>query len=300
MLPLLVLLNDKKPRLGRECWGSVADSVGVTDIERLQMLSSGNQSVFVNRASWAATYLFKAGLIARPSRGMLQITERGLEALHASPDRIDKAYLRRYPEYLEFRARGHEKSSDDGGDSVSPPDGLGPELTPDEAIASGYRQFNASLVDEVLTRIRTVTPAFFERLVIELLVAMGYGGSFEDAASVVGRSGDGGIDGVIKEDRLGLDAIYVQAKRWQGTVGRPVVAEFVGNLAPHQSSKGVMITTSSFTEDAKRWIGQVGRRIVLVDGQQLAELMIEHGVGVTPLRTYTLKRIDNDYFDEEG
>ncbi len=129
---------------------------------------------------------------------------------------------------------------------------------------------------------------------------MGYGGTFEDAAQIVGKTGDGGIDGVIKEDRLGLDAIYVQAKRWQGSVGRPVVAEFVGNLSPHQSSKGVLITTSSFTEDAKRWIGQVGRRIVLVDGQQLAELMIEHGVGVTPLRTYTLKRIDNDYFDEES
>lgn len=151
-----------------------------------------------------------------------------------------------------------------------------------------------------MSRLRTVSPAFFERLVVELLVAMGYGGSFQDAASVVGRSGDDGIDGVIKEDRLGLDAIYVQAKRWQGSVGRPVVAEFVGNLAPHQSSKGVLITTSTFTEDAKRWISQVGRRIVLVDGQQLAELMIEYGIGVTPLRTYTLKRIDNDYFDEES
>ena len=299
MHPLLEALGDGQSKPARDCWDHIANALGITDEERARTLESGNQLVFVNRAAWASTYLSKAGLIIRPSRGLLQITARGRAALDDPSARIDKSFLKQFEEYENFRKRGTTEPN--GGDS---PGGL-PDLvsensdTPDEVVARGYQQFNVSLVDDVLARVRNVSPAFFERLVVELLVAMGYGGTFEDAANVVGKTGDGGIDGVIKEDRLGLDAIYVQAKRWQNPVGRSVVAEFVGSLAAKASRKGVLITTSTFTTDAIRWLQQVSGSIVLIDGQQLAELMVEHGVGVTPMRTYILKRIDNDYFDEE-
>ena len=298
MAPILEVLKDGRERASRECRTEIADLMQLTVHDRSQMLASGQRLVYVNRIDWATVELVLAGLVARPARGVLQITERGKQVLASHPDGFEKAVLRQFPEYVEAMSRSSQKAGGEAGEGELVGTAIGQDSTPDEVIASGFQRYNSSLVAEVLGRVRTVPPAFFERLVVQLLVAMGYGGSFEDAARVVGRSGDDGIDGVIKEDRLGLDAIYIQAKRWQGSVGRPVVAEFVGNLAPHQSSKGVLITTSTFTEDARRWIEQVGRRIVLVDGQQLAELMIEHGVGVTPVRTYTLKRIDNDYFDE--
>ena len=296
MLPLLQLLNDGRERAFSDCVGVLAEQFKVSEEEQLQLLPSGRYPVFRSRVSWASTYLSKALLLVKPRRGFMVITKRGKDLLAKGPSKIDSKVLSNYSEWRAFQKGA---SATEATARIEQETHLSVQ-TPEELIEIGYRQFETSLGDEILERLKAVSPSFFERLVVQLLVAMGYGGSFEDAASVVGRSGDEGIDGIIKEDRLGLDAIYVQAKRWQGSVGRPIVAEFVGNLSPVQSSKGVLITTSTFTEDAKRWIGQVGRRIVLVDGQQLAELMIEYGVGVTPLKAYTLKRIDNDYFDEES
>ncbi len=295
MLPMVQLLSDGQQWSRRDMNARLAEVMDVTEQDRLLTLKSGRQTLWDNRCGWAVTYLTKANLVFRPKRATYEIAERGREALANGVPRIDSKYLRRFPETRAFENR-------ETPDLVIPPD---PERepeqqTPDELIGIGFERFQAALEDDMLARVRTVSPGFFERLDVELLVAMGYGGTFEDAASVVGKTGDGGIDGVIKEDRLGLDTIHVQAKRWQHSVGRPVVAEFVGNLAPHQSRKGVLITTSTFTQDATRYVQQLGQRVVLIDGQQLATLMVEHGVGVTPLRTYTLKRIDNDYFDEES
>ncbi len=293
MLPMVQVLSDGREWRRRELNARLADVMSVAPDDLALTIKSGRQTLWDNRCGWAVTYLTKASLVSRPRRGVYVIAQRGRDALDQGV-RIDAKYLRQYPEMKSFENRSTTEGDSEHKNVVD----LRKE-TPDELIAAGFEQLQTALTDEVLAQIRTVSPAFFERLVVELLVAMGYGGTFEDAAKVVGKTGDGGIDGVIKEDRLGLDAIYVQAKRWQSSVGRPVVAEFVGNLSPHQSSKGVLITTSTFTEDAVRWIRQVGRRIVLIDGRQLAELMIEHGVGVMPVRTYTVKRIDNDYFDEE-
>lgn len=274
----------------------LSDQFQVTDEEQSQLLPSGRYPVFRSRVSWASTYLSKALLLVKPRRGFMVITSRGSGLLKEEPSKIDSTVLSRYPEWRIFQKGSAVAETAHKSETVI----AHTVQTPEEMIESGYKQFESSLSDEVLERLKTVSPAFFERLVVQLLVSMGYGGTFEDAARVVGKTGDGGIDGIINEDRLGLDTIHIQAKRWQGSVGRPLVAEFVGNLAPHQSRKGIFITTSSFTSDALKYVRQLGQRVVLVDGQQLADLMIEHGVGVTPLRTYTLKRIDNDYFDEES
>lgn len=295
MLPLLRRLEDGTEQAFSDCVKILAKQFHVTEEEQAQLLPSGRYPVFRSRVSWASTYLSKALLLNKPRRGFMVITARGKDLLTENPTQIDSKVLSRYPEWKVFQGTSDTKTtvkSDQANDPVI--------KTPEEMIESGYRQYESTLGDDVLDRLRTVSPAFFERLVVQLLVAMGYGGTFDDAARVVGRTGDGGIDGVINEDRLGLDTIHIQAKRWLNPVGRPVVAEFVGNLAPHQSRKGVLITTSTFTADAVRYVQQLGQRVVLIDGLQLAELMVEHGVGVTPLRTYTLKRIDNDYFDEEG
>ncbi len=228
----------------------------------------------------------------------LRITARGRDALAGSA-RIDSRYLRQFPEFLEF-AKGGDGETTAGGEErppITPP--VTPETTPEELIETGYRQVQRALASDLLERVRSATPTFFERLVVQLLVAMGYGGSMEDAGKAIGRSGDEGIDGIIKEDRLGLDVIYLQAKRWEKTIGRPDIQQFAGALQGQRARKGVFITTSNFSAEARQYAERIETRIILIDGTELAKLMIAHGVGVTPVAVYELKRVDSDFFAEE-
>lgn len=292
MRPLLSRLNDGEPRQFADLVSLVARDLQLTQDDLAQLLPSGTQGMFRNRLHWAGFYLLKAGLLERPRRGWLQITARGLEALQ-QPDPVNTKYLQRFEEFRQFQAR-----TPGGGD------GNGPEpvstRTPEELLEQGYALHRDSLATELLARVKACSPTFFEQLVIDLLVAMGYGGSRKDAGQAVGRSGDGGIDGIIKEDRLGLDTVCVQAKRWEAPVGRPVVQAFAGSLEGYRARKGVLITTSDFTADAREYVKRIEKRVVLINGAQLAELMIEHSIGVTDVRTFTLKRLDSDYFEEES
>lgn len=295
-LPLLRLMGD-----GRECRVLVeapkvlADEFGLTDAERAQEVASGGE-IYVNRIAWARTYLKKAGLIESTRRGFYRITERGRDLLRTNPSAITPLELKRYPEFVAFMRR--ERPSDDsvGGEAAQELPTV-PEESPQEVFQKGYESLRRQLADDLLEILRSCDPAFFERLVVEVLVKMGYGGTREDAGRAVGRSGDGGIDGIIKEDRLGLDAIYIQAKRWNsGTVGRPDVQQFAGALQGNRAKKGVFITTSTFTKEARAFAAGIDSKIVLIDGPALAELMIDYGVGVSTVATYEIKRIDGDYF----
>jgi restriction system protein len=251
----------------------------------------------MNRVAWAKTHLKAAGLIESPRRAFYRITPRGQEVLKSHPNRVDLQILRTFPEYLEFRSNKRDAGQQPGtaeAESLRDQD----ELTPEEHLEYGHQRMREELAIELLRRVKEASPAFFERLVVELLVAMGYGGSLQDAGKTVGRSGDGGIDGVIKEDRLGLDVIYVQAKRWEATVGRPELQKFAGALQGQRAKKGVFITTSDFSRDAEDFVARIDARIVLVNGSTLATLMIDHAIGVTPVASYEVKRIDSDYFDE--
>jgi restriction system protein len=243
----------------------------------------------------------QAGLLESIRRGIYRITPRGREVLAAPPPQINLQFLERYPEYRDFRARQYPTAANEEARAVVEP----PEkreasiLTPDEQIRTGYQLLKANLAAQLLERVRQASPSFFEELVVEVLVKMGYGGSQEDAAQVVGKSGDGGIDGIIKEDRLGLESIYVQAKRWEATVGRPTVQQFAGALHGNRAREGVVITTSNFSREAIEYVKSLQTTIVLIDGPQLADYMIEFGVGVSEVATIELKRLDEDYFGEE-
>ena len=229
-------------------------------------------------------------------RAFIRITPRGRQASE-STERIDSRYLRRFPEFVEFqRGDGEEKATDV---EQSREATVTAETTPEELILSGYQQVQTALASDLLERVKAASPTFFERLVVQLLVAMGYGGSMEDAGKAIGRSGDEGIDGIIKEDRLGLDVIYLQAKRWERTIGRPDIQQFAGALQGQRARKGVFITTSSFSGEARDYAGRIDTRIILIDATELAKLMIAHGVGVTPVAVYELKRVDSDFFAEE-
>ena len=262
----------------------------LSDQERSQLLPSGRQPTFDNRVAWALTYLSKAGLLERTGRGRFQITQRGVDLLAESPTTIDYKFLMRYPEFQEFRLASVAKPSEGSAAEAQ---------TPEESLETSFQTLKRSLAQELLDRVKKCPPRFFEQLVVDLLVAMGYGGSRQDAGHAVGRTGDGGIDGIIKEDRLGLDVVYLQAKRWQGSVGSSVVREFAGSLEGHRAQKGVLITTSEFTKDAREFVERVGKKIILIDGQELTNLMVDFNVGVTPLATYEIKRLDLDYFPED-
>jgi restriction system protein len=299
MLPVLRLLEDGQEHSTHDCVEILANQFGLSPEERLELLPSGNQPVFANRVGWATTYQVKAGLIERSARSKIRITTRGKEVLREHPSRIDNTYLSRFPEFVEFRTRPprHEPSKSPGksGSSSTQSDELA--LSPDELLEETYQRLRQGLAQELLERVKQAPPVFFERLVIDLLVSMGYGGSRPDAARAVGGTGDGGIDGIIKEDKLGLDSVYVQAKRWDKPVGRPDVQTFAGSLEGQRARKGVYITTSSFSKDAHDYVTRIEKRIVLIDGEELSDLMIEHGVGVTDVVSYHVKRIDQDYFD---
>ena len=296
MHPLLSRLADEQIRVVKDVVAQLADEFKLTLEERAQLLPSGGTLTFASRVGWAKTYLKKAGLVQQPKRGLVQITDQGKAALAQQPVRIDVGFLEQFSSFLDFRNSSREKPNSTRLNDVLP---LPSDLTPDEVIEAAYQRSISALADEVLERVKACSPIYFERLVVQLLIQMGYGGSREEAGKAVGRSGDGGIDGVINEDRLGLDAIYLQAKRWSNVVGRPDIQQFVGALAGQRATKGVFISTSRFTQEAKDYAANSQYKVVLIDGERLAELMIEHDLGVSVAATYQLKRIDSDFFNEE-
>lgn len=291
MRPLLEHLADGSSKPNQETLEAMAGRFKLTDDERAELLPSGKQPVFVNRVAWAKSHLKGAGLIEAPQRAVYRITARGRSLLESHGGPIGMAELKEFPEYLEFRS-GKSQSEGDGKEVPSGAD----DLTPEEHLEYGYSEIRKKLVAEILEEVAKCPPEFFERLVVELLVSMGYGGSRADAGRAVGKSGDGGIDGIIKEDRLGLDVIYIQAKRWEGTVGRPEIQKFAGALQGVRARKGIFLTSSSFSAEAVRYAENIENKIILVDGSTLAGLMIDHDVGVTRAQKYEIKRLDSDYF----
>jgi restriction system protein len=295
MLPLLKYVSDQQVHTLRDVVEGLATHFKLTEEERREMLPSGMQAAFDNRVGWARTYLKKAGLLASPKRATMQITPRGIQVIKENPPRIDVAYLKRFQEFVEFQSAKRESNEPE----VLTEDSNG--RTPEEIIENGYEQVRAALSQELLTKVQALTWMDFERLVVQLLVRMGYGGSLKDAGRALTKGGDEGIDGTIKEDKLGLDVIYIQAKKWQtgNTVGRPEIQKFVGALAGQGAKKGIFITTSSFTKEAREYQPRNETKIVLIDGEELTQLMIDHDLGVTTQRTYAVKRIDSDFFGEE-
>jgi restriction system protein len=299
MLPLLKFGEDQQEHSLRQAVESLSAEFQLSEDERKALLNSGQQTVIANRVGWAGTYLKKAGLFESTRRGFFRITPRGLDVLQEKPSRIDQKYLNRFPEFAEFKnARGVKEDAES---EAAPTALVFSERTPEEEIEDAFQRIRISLAAELLTTVRACSPERFERLVVDLLVRMGYGGTRKDAGQAIGRSGDGGIDGIIKEDRLGLDAIYIQAKRWADTnsVGRPEIQKFAGALQGHRARKGVFITTSYFTKDATDYVDRIDSKIVLIDGVTLAQLMIDFGLGVAPIAAYEVKRIDSDYFTDE-
>ncbi|RYG19337.1 restriction endonuclease [bacterium] len=278
----------------------LADHFALTQEEKSDLIPSGKRSRVMDRTLWATTYLSQAKLIDRPKKGWCQITQRGRDYLRRAPEVIKPALLEEFPEYVEFKNRSRPSERSSG------PIGAEPTLelentSPEEAIALAHKEVNSLLAQELLERIKAMPPAFFEQLIVRLMLNLGYGGSVEDAGKTLGRSGDGGVDGVIRQDRLGLDNIYLQAKRWgDGTVGRKEIQAFVGALAGQGANKGVFITTSTFTREALEYASNMySSKLSLVDGIQLASLIIEANLGVSLVARYDVKRIDSDFFTEE-
>lgn len=304
MLPFLRIAGDGSEYRFRDAIEKLAVEFSLSDDERNVMLPSGTAPMFDNRVGWARTYLKQAGLIESRKRGFFHVTARGKELLATHPARIDNSTLEGYPEFIAFKLRrGEERSSPKRSQELltldEPPLQIATQSdsTPEELFSQAYQRLRSNLESELLEQVKVVTPAFFERLVIDLLVGMGYGGSRHDAGKAIGRSGDGGIDGIIKEDKLGLDAIFIQAKRWEGTVGRPEIQKFAGALQGQRANKGVFITTSNFSREAEEYASIISSKIILVDGEQLVSLMVDHNVGVSPVSRFELKRVDSDYFE---
>lgn len=301
MAPVLRVLETQGLKHRRELSSVVADHFALDEGERAALLPSGKMTVIMSRVGWALAYLKQARLIESPRRGLYQITDRGRQVITTSSEKIDTEFLSKFSEFQEFRERSRAAASEDdrgNGQSQESSSTTSDDLAPDEALETAYAGLRANLEAELLDAVKQASPAFFEQLVIDLLVRMGYGGSRPEAARAVGRSGDGGIDGVIDEDRLGLDAIYVQAKRWESAVGRPEIQKFAGALQGQRAKKGLFITTSSFTREAEEFSQRIDTRLVLIDGRRLASLMFEFDVGVNPRMSYTVKQLDSDYFED--
>lgn len=292
MGPLLEVLNDGRDHHVKAIRADLAGRFSLSQADIEEMIPSGRVTTFQNRVGWATTYLYRSMLIERPTRAIYRISDRGRQVLAGNPDRVDLKILSQFAEFRDFR----ELKTTDISTRESQETAGGPELTPEERVESADRELQAALAADLLDRILDQSAAFFEQIVLDVLQAMGYGGTRDDAAQRVGRSGDEGIDGVIREDRLGLDLIYLQAKRWRHVVGRPEIQKFFGALHGQRATKGVFITTSSFSRDAAEYAEGVTPRVILVDGHELAQLMIEHNVGVTITRKYEIKRLDLDYF----
>jgi restriction system protein len=293
MLPLLEFISDGKEYKMRYVTDELAIKFGVTEEEQKELLPSGVAPVFYNRTAWAKTYLKKAGLIDSPKQGIIVISKRGLEVLNKKPSSINVKFLKQFSEFVEFQTTKREDEIETNEEQST--------QTPEELLETAYQKIRKSLASELINKVVELSPAFFEKLVVELLVKMGYGGSIKDAGKAMGKSGDEGIDGTIKEDKLGLDIIYIQAKRWKpgNVVGRPELQKFVGALAGQGAKKGIFITTSNFTKEALEYTPRNETKIVLIDGHHLAQLMIDYNLGCTPQQTYEVKKLDSDYFGEE-
>jgi restriction system protein len=295
MLPFLKFLADGKEYSVAEIIDKVSSFFELSQEEREALLPSGRQTIIVSRVGWARTYLLKAGLIKRTRRGHYAIAEKGLELLKTNPETVNVKTLMNYEEFREWQqAKPATKSESD----ELPP--LAEVESPDEAIEKKALMINALLADELLEQVKKMKPVFFERLVLDLLLKMGYGGALDESGALTGGTGDEGVDGIIKEDKLGLDMIYLQAKKWDSSsVGRPEIQKFAGALLGKKANKGVFITTSSFSKDAQEYAKTLGVKIILIDGKKMAELMLENNLGVTVHKTIEIKKIDLDYFSEE-
>ena len=292
MLPLLECVKDGQEHQLKDVVPLLATRFELSQAELEETLPSGPQSLFYNRVAWAQTYLVKARLLERPQRGLFRITSRGKATLKKAPGSIDVAYLKQFDEFNAFTNRSAEEAQ-----AVPDlPTEINSQLTPQETLETAFQTILSELADEVLSALKASSDKFFEYVVVEVLVKMGYGGNRTDAGRAIGKSGDEGIDGVIKEDHLGLDSIYIQAKRWEGIVGRPEIQKFSGALDGQRAKKGVFITTSDFTKEARNYAASIDKKIVLIDGVWLAKLMMEFNVGVVSEGTYEVKRLDSDYF----
>lgn len=295
MLPILKLLSDGEIHSSQEISNYLAKFFNLSEEEVNLRMPNSNKSYFYDRVNWAKTYLRKAVLIESLTRSTVIITERGNSILKENLSEISKSYLMNFKEFREFAVSTEKKDKVLGKDSIS---SITDELSPEEQISINYSKLIDSLSDDLIEKIKSCTPTFFENLVVDLLVRMGYGGTLNEAAGqVVGKSHDGGIDGIIKEDRLGLDAIYIQAKRWDNVIGSNEIRSFVGALAGKKAKKGVFITTSNFSKEALNFINQTDFRIILIDGKQLAQYMIEYNVGTTTRNIFEIKQLDQDYFE---
>ncbi|WP_223453263.1 MULTISPECIES: restriction endonuclease [unclassified Pseudomonas] len=294
MRPVLTTVQNGAPLPLNALREQIADQFQLTEEERKEHLPSGHQTVINNRVGWARTYLNKAGLLTIPAKGMVQITPRGLDALSNGPERITVSWLKQFPEFADF----HTTKPHAAGIPVVM-DITTSETTPDEQMAEAHQALVQSLADELLVQVRAATPSFFEQVVVDLMLAMGYGGSRKEAGKATQLTNDGGIDGIIKEDKLGLDVIYLQAKRWNNTVHRPEIDKFIGALTRQRARKGVFITTSDFSMGARDAALSLDIKVVLIDGVELARLMVEHNLGVSVKQVYEVKQLDSDYFAEE-
>lgn len=294
MLPLLKYAGDNREHTIREAIDHIADIFKLTEQDRKEVLPSGSQYIIDNRVGWARTYLKKAGLLESPKRSYFKITQLGLDVLKKNPSEINVKFLEQFPLFIEFRNTKKEKDESEEHEVET-----GSTQTPQELLEYGYQKIKKDLSQELLGFVKQSSPRFFERLVVELLLSMGYGGSRKDAGQAIGQSGDGGIDGIIKEDKLGLDVIYLQAKRWENVVGSKEIRNFVGSLVGQKANKGVFITTSGFTKDALDYVKTITHKVILIDGEMLTQLMIENNIGVSKIISYDIKKIDSDYFVEE-
>ena len=293
LLPTLQQLGNGEEYPVRKIYDLVANQFQLSEEDRQQLLPSGRQKTYQNRIGWAILYLSKAGLIDKPKRGYAIITDRGRELLAQKPESLTSNSLKVFPEYQAF-CQGNTKSDAIVTSTIV----MDTDRTPEEILQEAYLTLRSEVADEIIQLLKSSSPVFFERVVVDLLVSMGYGGSRKAAGKAIGGSGDGGVDGIISEDPLGLDNIYIQAKRWESNVGRPQVQAFAGSLEGFRSRKGVMITTSDFSKDAREYVTRIEKKIVLINGEMLAELMLDHNVGVSEKERFVIKRIDTDYFDE--
>jgi restriction system protein len=289
MSPLLRVASDEKPHRVREVAGEIGIALSLPESLRDESLPDGRNKL-IHRLEWARTYLKKAGLLEYPTRGVFKITARGIDALKTGRELSNK-FLQQFPEFREFKSRkpDHRDTASAETDTVDP----------EEAIENAYQSVRSAVEDDLLGRLKSAPPDFFERLVVDLLVKMGYGGSRKEAGRAIGKSGDEGIDGVIDEDKLGLDVVYIQAKRWTDqAVSRQHIQQFVGALQGKRARKGVFITTSTFTQSAREYVKTIDNRVVLIDGNALVGLLFDYGIGVSEIKSYRLKRVDSDFFDD--
>lgn len=292
MLPLLKFSSDKKEHSLREAVDVLSNQFKLTEEEQRELLPSGQQPIFVNRVGWARSYLKQAALLETTRRGYFKITNRGIDILSQHPNKITAKYLEQFNEFRDFRSRSSSKAKIDKKKEEEP-------KTPEEILDSAYENLREELASELLLQFKDISPSLFEKIVVDLLIKMGYGGSRKDAGEALGKSGDGGIDGIIKEDKLGLDIIYIQAKKWVNTVPVKEIRDFAGALLSKKARKGIFITTSSFPKSVYDFVNSIEHKIILIDGNLLTKLMIDHNVGLSIQNTYAVQKMDLDYFTEE-